>query len=80
MQSMQENLEEGAELMPNRASTADQDTQPQDGTPIRKNSRNRGRETRKLESPDDDEDGEDSEDEELRSRQRKRNQSLFVHR
>jgi len=44
-QMMQENLEAGSELMPDRENTSHLLTQPSQHTPIRKISRNRGRQS-----------------------------------
>lgn len=54
--TMQENLEAGTELMPDRLHASDSLSQPSQGTPIRKISRNRGRQSRKANGSDDEDD------------------------
>lgn len=78
LQLMQENLEAGTELMPDRQHTVEEpECQPQkQGTPIRKNSRNRGRETRKV-ACDGDEDDEADDEAPLVQRPTKRNRTLI---
>ncbi|KAH8957634.1 hypothetical protein BDL97_07G103200 [Sphagnum fallax] len=62
-QSMQERLEEGKELMPDRVNMHDAETEgPRQRTPIRKNSRNRGRERNAIESHENDNEQAESED------------------
>jgi hypothetical protein len=63
LQSMQERLEEGQELMPDRVNMQDADTEgPRQRTPIRKNSRNRRRERNAIESHENDNEQAESED------------------
>lgn len=69
-QTMQEKLEAGAELMPDRQSTLDPLLQPSQSTPIRKHSRNRGRESRNANNPEND--GDDVEPEDAGQRHSKR--------
>lgn len=71
---MQENLEAGIELMPDRQHTSDSLSQPSQHTPIRKVSRNRGRQSRKANGSDDEDDESDRED--GGQRQAKRPRSL----
>lgn len=71
LQTMQANLDEGLELMPNRDSShPSQPTMQQNTTPIRKNSRNRGRESRRVNGSDDEGDEADSEDDGRRQSKR----------
>lgn len=70
VQTMQEKLEAGAELMPDRQSTLDPLLQPSQSTPIRKHSRNRGRESRNANNPEND--GDDVEPEDAGQRHSKR--------
>ena len=77
-QLMQESLEAGAELMPDRQHTLEEPEcqPPKQGTPIRKNSRNRGRETRKVACDEDVDDEAEDEDVPIR-RPTKRNRTLI---
>ena len=78
LQLMQESLEAGAELMPDRQHTLEEPEcqPPKQGTPIRKNSRNRGRETRKVACDEDVDDEAEDEDVPVRC-PTKRNRTLI---